>query len=58
MGELESFNKIIKDLAEDKPDFKKFAIDVEFTDEDIANSTNYGWLFSSLNNEIKDLVKK
>jgi len=57
-NELEAFNNIIKELAEEKPDYSKFSIDVDFHDEDIANSTNYGWLFSSLKNEINELIKK
>jgi hypothetical protein len=56
--ELESFNQIIKELSEDKPDYSKFAIDVDFNHKDIVNSTNYGWRFSSLNNELEELIKK
>jgi ABC-type cobalamin/Fe3+-siderophores transport system ATPase subunit len=56
--ELEAFNHTIKALSEDKPDYAKFSIDVDFHDEDIANSTNYGWLFSHLKNEITDMISK
>jgi ABC-type cobalamin/Fe3+-siderophores transport system ATPase subunit len=56
--ELEAFNRVIKELSEDKPEYSKFTVDVDFSEEDIVNSTNYGWLFSNFSREIEELVKK
>lgn len=56
--EMISFKKLISDLSEDSYDYEKLTIDVDFSEEDIANSTNYGFLFSGFTKELDDLVKK
>ncbi len=56
--EMSSFKKLISDLSEESYDYAKFTIDVDFCEEDIANSSNYGLLFSGFSKELDELIKK
>ncbi len=56
--EMSSYKKLISDLSEESYECEKFTIDVDFSEEDIANSTNYGFLFSGFSKELDDLIKK
>ena len=56
--EMNAFKKLISDLSEDNYDYEKLTIDIDFSVEDIANSSNYGYLFSGFSKELDDLVKK
>lgn len=56
--EMNSYKILIRDLAEDSYDCEKLTIDVDFSVEDITNSSNYGHIFSSFSQELDNLVKK
>lgn len=56
--EMNSYKILIRDLAEDSYDYEKLTIDVDFSVEDITNSSNYGHIFSSFSQELDNLVKK
>jgi predicted ATPase len=56
--ELEAFIDVIKELANDDYSRSEFTIDVDFQEEDLKKSTNYGWLFRILLDENEELYKK
>lgn len=56
--EINSYKKLISDLAEEGYNYGKPTIDVDFSVEDISNSSNYGYVFSRVSKELDDLVKK
>lgn len=56
--EMNSYKKLISDLSEDSSDYKKLTIDVDFSVDDIINSSNYGYIFSGISKELDDVVKK
>lgn len=56
--EINSYKKLISDLAEEGYNYGKLTIDVDFSVEDISNLSNYGYIFSRVSKELDDLVKK
>ena len=56
--ELEGFIELIRELANDDYNRSEFTIDVDFQEEDLKKSTNYGWVFKRLLDENEELYKK
>jgi predicted ATP-dependent endonuclease of OLD family len=55
---LEQFNETIEEMIDTDPLKEPFTIDVDWTSEDIRNSSNYGYLFERMHDEINQSIER